>query len=206
MLKKHYTQLDLKKLTDEGQFEGYGAVFNNVDMTGDVILPGAFRNCLLEKPLNAIKLLWQHDHQQPIGKWEEIREDDHGLFVRGQILTTIQRGVEVMAMLKAGIVDGMSIGFRTIKSIWEEGTDYRQLAEVDLWEVSVVTFPANMRARVDTVKMTLRDAEHVLREGGMPSNFAKLVAKHGFEEAQRIVQREQRDAEPVGLTFTNPFA
>lgn len=205
MLKQLHTKLDIKKLEDSGQFEGYGSVFANEDMTGDKVMPGAFRNSLQDKPLSAIKMLWQHDPAQPIGIWQEMYEDDTGLYVKGQILTSIQRGAETLALLKAGIVDGLSIGFRTIKSLWEDGTDFRQLLEVDLWEISVVTFPANVRARVDAVKMTIREAEAVLREGGMPGNFAKLVAKHGFEEAQRITTKERRDDGLVGITFTNPF-
>lgn len=198
-LKQFHTKLDLKKLTEKGEFEGYGSVFNEVDMGGDKVMPGAFKNSLAGKPLTAIKLLWQHDPGTPIGVWEEMKEDERGLFVKGQILTAVQKGAEALALMKAGVIDGLSIGFRTVKSMWEDNNEVRQLLEVDLWEISVVTFPMNLRARVDGVKMTMRDAEAVLRDGGMPSNFAKLVAKYGFEEAERKVQRERREAEPVGV-------
>lgn len=201
MLKHFHTKLDIKKLTTEGEFEGYGAVFNNVDLTGDKILPGAFANTLKEKNVGEIKMLYQHDPSLPVGRWTEMSEDKHGLFVKGQILTTIARGAEMLELLKAGVVDGLSIGFRTVKSMWEDGTDFRQLVDLDLWEISIVTFPANTKARVDAVKMTLREAEHVLREGGMPSDFAKLVAKYGFEEAQRRVGQDRRDGDLSGISF-----
>lgn len=201
MLKQFHTKLDIKKLSDEGEFEGYGAVFDNVDLTGDKIIHGAFRNTLIEKQPSEIKMLFQHDPSLPVGKWTEMSEDSKGLYVKGKILTTIARGAEMIELLKEGVVDGLSIGFRTVKSMWEEGTEYRQLLDVDLWEISIVTFPANTRARVDAVKMTLRDAEHVLREGGMPSDFAKLVAKYGFEEAQRRVSKDRRDGDLSGVNF-----
>jgi uncharacterized protein len=198
-LKQLHTKLDIKKLSDSGEFEGYGSVFHEVDMGGDKVMPGAFNTSLATKPMSAIKLLWQHDPAQPIGMWEELREDERGLYVKGKMLTAIQRGAEVLAMMKAGVVDGLSIGFRTVRSAWEEGNDVRQLLEVDLWEISVVTFPMNLGARVDGVKMTIRDAESVLRDGGMPGNFAKLVAKYGFEEAERITAKERRDDGLVGV-------
>jgi len=198
-LKQIHTKLDLKKLTDAGEFEGYGSVFHEVDMGGDKVMPGAFANSLSAKPPTAIKLLWQHDPAQPIGVWEEMREDDRGLYVKGKLLTAVQKGAEVLALMKANVVDGLSIGFRTVRSMWEDNNEVRQLLEVDLWEISVVTFPMNLGARVNGVKSTIRDAEAALRDGGMPSNFAKLVAKYGFDEAERRVQREQRDAEPVAI-------
>lgn len=205
MLKQLHTKLDLKKVTEDGEFEGYGAVFNNVDVANDIILPGAFTGSIRDKGVNSIKMLFQHDPAMPIGKWIEIKEDTHGLFVKGKILQSISRGAETLAMLKEGIVDGLSIGFRTIKSVWEEGSDFRQLLEVDLWEVSVVTFPANPKARVDTVK-TIRDAERILRDGGVPASFAKLVAMHGFKKAEEIVALDRREGGRVAEEAGNILA
>lgn len=192
MLQTYHSKLTVKKLTEDGTFEGYGAVFGNVDSTYDVIQPGAFRDTLAEKKLTDIKMLWQHDPSMPIGVWQEMSEDDTGLKVKGKILTTVQKGAEALALMQAGVLDGLSIGFRTVKSMWEEGTDYRQLLAVDLWEVSVVTFPANPKAKVDRVK-SLRDMETILRDAGLSNNFAKLVAKHGYEEASRLVAKDHRE-------------
>ena len=194
MLKQIHTKLNVKKVTEDGEFEGYGSVFNEVDMSQDKVMPGAFRSTLQDKGANGVKMLFQHDPSQPIGKWTELAEDEHGLYVKGKISSKISKGAEVLAMLQEGIVDGLSIGFRTIKSAWEEGTDFRQLLEVDLWEISVVTFPANIRARVDAVK-SVRDAERILREGGVPGSFAKLVAMHGFEKANNMVSKDHREGE-----------
>lgn len=193
MTLKHFaSKLTVKEITDDGDFEGYGSVFNEVDSAYDKVMPGAFRNTLQDRGAAGVKMLYQHDPSQPIGKWLEMHEDDHGLYVKGKILPKISKGAEVLEMIREKVVDGLSIGFRTVKSLWEEGTDHRQILEVDLWEISVVTFPANARARVDAVK-SVRDAETILREGGVPANFAKLVAKYGFEEANRRVTKDRRD-------------
>ena len=192
MLKTVRTKLNLKKVSEDGEFEGYGSVFNEPDMAQDVVLPGAFRNTLQDKGAAGIKMLYQHDPSQPIGKWSEIKEDDHGLYVKGKLLTKLQKGAEVLELIREGVVDGLSIGFRTVKSIWENDSEFRKLAEVDLWEISVVTFPANTRARVDAVK-SVRDAERILREGGVPGDFAKLVAMHGYKRAEEIVGSDHRE-------------
>ncbi len=194
-------KLTLKATKDDGTFEGYGAVFNNVDSTYDKIMPGAFRDTLREKPLSAIKMLWQHDPSVPIGVWTSMEEDDTGLKVTGKILTAVQKGAEALTLMQAGVLDGLSIGFRTVKSMWEEGTDYRQLLAVDLWEVSVVTFPANPKARVDKVK-SLRQMEGILRDAGLSNNFAALVAKYGYEKATEIVSKDRRDG---GLETVKPM-
>ncbi len=203
MLQQLATKLDLKKLSDDGTFEGYGSVFNNVDSTQDKVAPGAFRNTLKDKGPSGVKMLFQHDPSMPIGVWEEMKEDDHGLYCKGKLLTKVQKGAETLELVRAGVVDGLSIGFRTVKSTWEDGVDYRTLNEVDLWEISVVTFPANPRARIDNVK-SLRDAEKLLRDVGLPANFAKLMAKHGYEEATRIVGQNHRDDGLVRMPVFNP--
>lgn len=202
MLTTFTSKLTMKKLTEDGTFEGYGAVFGNVDSAYDVIQPGAFRDTLNEKKLTDIKMLWQHDPATPIGVWEEMAEDQTGLYVKGRILKAVQKGAEALALMQAGVLDGLSIGFRTVKSMWEEGTDYRQLLAVDLWEVSVVTFPANPKARVDRVK-SVRDMEQILRDAGLSNNFAKLVAKYGYEEATKMTAKDHRDG---GLEVVKPMS
>lgn len=185
-------RLELKDVKDDGSFEGYGSVFGVLDSQADIVEVGAFTESLKSKPVNQVKMLWAHDTTQPIGLWTEIREDNIGLHVKGQILKTLQKGNEVLELMRHKIVDGLSIGFKTIKSVWDEGGEVRRILSADLWEVSVVMFPANSSARVSQVK-SLRDVEHVLREGGVPSSFAKLVAKYGYESAQAKVSRRDGD-------------
>lgn len=192
MLKQLSTKLNVKKVTEDGEFEGYGSVFNEVDMAQDKVMPGAFRNTLQDRGASGVKMLFQHDPSQPIGRWTEMAEDEHGLYVKGKISPKISKGAEVLEMIREGIVDGLSIGFRTVKAMFEEDTDFRQILEVDLWEISVVTFPANVRARVDAVK-TVRDVERILRDGGVAGQFAKLVAMHGVEKANAMVSKDRRD-------------
>ncbi|MEM6466791.1 MAG: HK97 family phage prohead protease, partial [Pseudomonadota bacterium] len=102
----------------------------------------------LKAARSPIRMLWQHDPTQPIGIWDEVREDPKGLYVRGRLLTEVQRGREALALLEAGAIDGLSIGYRTKKA--EPTASGRKLLEVELWEVSVVTFPMLPQARVNT--------------------------------------------------------
>jgi HK97 family phage prohead protease len=136
----------------DGSFSGYASLFGVRDTGGDIVLPGAFRACLAARGARGIRMLFQHDPAEPIGVWDDIREDDRGLFVRGRLLAGINRAREVHCLLRNGGLDGLSIGFRVIKG-WrgpEPGT--RRLAQVDLWEISIVTFPMLGGARVHALK------------------------------------------------------
>jgi HK97 family phage prohead protease len=128
---------------------GYASLFGLRDQGGDVVLKGAYAASL--KALAAggrrVKMLWQHDPAQPIGVWEEVREDATGLWVKGRILADVARGREAAALLAAGAIDGLSIGYRTLRAE-RDGKGQRLLAEVELWEVSLVTFPMLPDARV----------------------------------------------------------
>lgn len=144
----------LKLAADEsGDIRGYGARFNNTDSYGDVIVPGAFRKTLAEhaRKGRTVPLLWSHDVSQPIGVWRTLREDQDGLFVEGVILREVQRGAEALALLDAEAITGLSIGF----SIKPGGAEYdrqagvRRLTDLELFEVSLVAFPANDAARVE---------------------------------------------------------
>ncbi|MEO1549381.1 MAG: HK97 family phage prohead protease [Pseudomonadota bacterium] len=130
-----------------GTIEGYASVFGLADQGGDVVAPGAYQGAL--KAAQApVRMLWQHDPTQPIGVWDEVCEDARGLYVRGRLLTEVQRGREALALLEAGAIDGLSIGYRTKKA--EARAAGRTLLEIELWEVSVVTFPMLPQARVST--------------------------------------------------------
>ena len=166
---------------DDGKFEGYASVFDIVDQGMDVVSPGAFRKSL-DQGRN-IKLLWQHDMSKPIGVWEEIKEDEKGLFVRGRLLTDVQQGREANALLRAGAIDSMSIGYRTKEAVAEGNGTVRRLTEVDLFEISLVTFPMLPDAQVTAVKSirTIREFEKALRDAGFSKTEAKAIAADGFK-------------------------
>ncbi len=187
--------LDLKAVAEDGEFEGYLSTFGNVDRGMDMVMPGAFRRTLKERKLSSIKLLRDHDTRKVIGKWLSMDEDDRGLKVRGKLFAgTVQLATETLALMREGALDAMSIGYRTIKAQWDEEQGVRKLLDLDLWEGSIVTFPMNEMATVDAVKndLTITDVERILREGGAPGAFAKLVAIHGFEGAiKRLGSRRE---------------
>lgn len=127
--------------------EGYASLFGQPDQNGDIVEKGAFAASLerLKAAGRKVKLLWQHDPQQPIGVWDQVFEDDKGLKVKGQLIAEVAKGAEGAALLAAGAIDGLSIGYRTIRS--EKAGKGRRLIELDLWEVSLVTFPMLPEAR-----------------------------------------------------------
>lgn len=168
--------IEWKADAETGVIEGYGAVFGNVDSYGDIILPGAFAS--VGNNGRKVKMLWQHDPSQPIGVWEEVREDVKGLWVKGRILSNIERGRDAIALMQAGAIDGLSIGYRTKDSEWKDGNRY--LKEVELWETSIVTFPANEMAGASLKSIeTERDLERVLIDCGLSRKAAKAIAAHG---------------------------
>jgi HK97 family phage prohead protease len=159
----------LSGVTSDGLFEGYASLFGIADLGGDLVMPGAFRESLLRRGAHGVKLLWQHDPAEPLGTWREIGEDGRGLFVRGRLDLAVGRAREVNALMKSGAVDGLSIGFRTQLSRRDEKSGLRRLEKLDLWEVSIVTFPMLPEARVSAVKQqfpigraTERDEPRVL--------------------------------------------
>jgi hypothetical protein len=143
---------DLKTVEADGSFTGYASRFGVVDLGRDLLLPGAFSESLARRGPRGIKMLFQHDPAEPIGVWLELREDAHGLYVRGRILPEVERGREVLALMRAGALDGLSIGFRTVEGRSDPKSGVRRLSRVDLWEISIVTFPMLPEARVSAVK------------------------------------------------------
>ncbi|EBA16167.1 phage prohead protease, HK97 family protein [Roseobacter sp. SK209-2-6] len=141
-------------LKDGNVIQGYASLFGETDQGGDVVAAGAYRRSLtdLRDRGMRIKMLWQHDPAQPIGVWDEIREDQKGLWVRGSILTDIQRGAEAVSLIAAGAMEGLSIGYRT-KRAQKNAAGGRLLQDVELWEVSLVTFPMLPSARVTTPEL-----------------------------------------------------
>ncbi|HKK35351.1 MAG TPA: HK97 family phage prohead protease [Paracoccaceae bacterium] len=135
-------------VAEDGVLEGYASFFGAEDQGGDVVSPGAFAKSLaaLKAAGRSVKLLWQHDPAEPIGVWDLVSEDARGLRVKGRLLAEVARGAEALALLRAGAVDGLSIGYRVVKAARRpEGG--RLLTEIELWEVSLVTFPMLPEAR-----------------------------------------------------------
>lgn len=141
----------------QGQrIEGYASVFGLRDKGGDIVMLGAYAVSLkaLSRRGEKVRMLWQHDPAQPIGVWDEAFEDMRGLFVRGRLLEDVARAREARALLEAGAVDGLSIGYRTVRAEAVAGGG-RRLLELDLWEVSLVTFPMQAEARLAAKASTL---------------------------------------------------
>ncbi len=173
---------ELKSISSAGIFEGYVSVFNNVDLGGDVILPGAFTDSLAAwKAKGALPpVLWQHRTGEVVGPFLEMREDSVGLWVKGQLLINdIARAKEAYALLQAKAINGMSIGYVSRDDSYDRLTDVRTLKKVDIYEGSIVTFPMNPMASVNSVKSrlaaleSLADVEALLRDAG---GFSKAEA------------------------------
>jgi len=163
-LEKKFARLgtDLK-VTDGACIEGYASYFGDADQGGDVVQKGAYAASLkaLAADGRQVKMLWQHDPAQPIGIWDEVREDARGLYVKGRLLESVGRGREAAALIAAGAIDGLSIGYRTVKAA-KNDKGQRLLQELELWEVSLVTFPMLPSARVGAKGESLISAD--LRE------------------------------------------
>jgi len=181
--------LDLKAVSDDGAIEGYGSVFGNVDSYGEVVEPGAFTQSLVDakRKGQTIKMLWQHDRERPIGVWEDLAEDAKGLWVKGRLAVDVSPlAKEVHGLLKMGALDGLSIGYRTLDADpHPTKPNVISLKRLLLKEVSVVTFAANDRARVESVKHilaagnlpTVREFEEFLRDaGGFSKSLAAAIA------------------------------
>ena len=184
-----FARTDLSDVDAEGVFSGYASLFGEEDLGRDIVLPGAFAGSLKKRGADGIKMLFQHDPAQPIGVWKEIREDARGLFVRGQLMSEVAKAREVLALMRAGALDGLSIGFRTVRGRTEAAGGARRLTEVDLWEISVVTFPMLPDARVNSVKTgrggplpTTREFERwLMRDAGLTRSEARTVIARGFK-------------------------
>ena len=149
-LERKFHQFDTELSVAEGaKIEGYASLFGKADQGNDVVEPGAYAASLanLKAKGRAVKMLWQHDPAQPIGIWDEVREDAKGLYVKGRILVDVEKGREAIALIEAGAIDGLSIGYRTVKAT-KNARGQRLLEELELWEVSLVTFPMLPEARV----------------------------------------------------------
>ena len=177
-------QFEMKAVSDDGLFSGYASVFENIDSAREIVKPGAFQKSLNDWQAKGAMppVLWNHDAGQPIGVYTTMREDEKGLYVEGQLLVgDVQKARETHALLKAGAISGMSIGYGVVKDENDTKSGIRRLLELKLYEASVVTFPANQAATVTYVKSieaieTLSDAEGFLRDaGGLSKSEAVAV-------------------------------
>jgi len=199
--------LQIRATGDDGAIEGYGSVYGVRDTYDDVIAKGAFDASLKAHKASGTMpaMLWQHDPAQPIGVWTDMSEDEHGLKVVGQIVMETVRGREAHALLKQRALNGLSIGFMSKQWKYDTEQDIRTLTEIDLWELSLVTFPANSKARVTQVKaadeiVLPKDAERILRDAGFGKvdacGFVSRVMRLGEErrDAAMVVERSERAA------------
>jgi HK97 family phage prohead protease len=193
---KHLTFETEIKSDAQGVFTGYGSIFGNEDQGNDIMKKGAFTKSLTKRPASKVKMLYQHKTDEPIGIFTDMYEDNKGLYVKGQLAMGTQKGREAYELLKMGALDGMSIGFRADpekQGYNENKRGIRTLKEVDLMEISLVTFPMNESALIESVKgnaKNIREWEKILREaGGLSRTEAKIGAKALSESLN------QRDAE-----------
>lgn len=185
---KHLARpFELKELKEDGSFSGYGSIFGVVDLGYDVVVKGAFTRSLKEhKTAKTMpKLLWQHDSWQPIGIYTTVNEDDKGLYVEGKLALKTVQGAEAYELLKMGAIGGLSIGYKTKTYEYDTETYVRTLTDVDLYEVSLVTFAMNPDAQVSAVKgadITERDFEQLLtRDAGFSRSQAIVIINDGFK-------------------------
>lgn len=192
----HAFKLETKAVFEDGTFEGYASLFDAEDMGRDVVVRGAFAESLGAKGASGIKMLFQHDPAEPIGVWEEIREDARGLYVRGRLMTAVGKAREVLSLMRAGALDGLSIGFKAQKTQRDARSGVRRILKLDLWEISVVTFPMLPQARVAAVKtaaslheagFTGRKFERWLtRDAGLTRGEARALLHGGLKELKAL--------------------
>jgi HK97 family phage prohead protease len=166
--------LEIKSINADGAFAGYASVFDVVDSQRDVVRPGAFRASLKTRT-QPVRLLWQHQWEQPIGVIDALFEDKNGLYMKAHLLLDVAQAREAYALMKAGVVKGLSIGYTVKQAKRDPDTGVRQLLAVEVWEISLVTLPANEAAQVTVVKAVDSDA-----------NMAAFA--HAFRRAERAYQ------------------
>ncbi len=189
------------KAQDDGSVQGYGSVFGHKDAYSDIVAPGAFRSTLAaHKAAGTMPaMLWQHKADEPIGVWSDMAEDDKGLLIQGQLDLDTGRGREAHSLLKKKAIYGLSIGFVSKQWTYDRESDIRTLTEIDLWEVSLVTFPANGKARITNVKGAAefaapKDAERIMRDAG----FSKSDATAFVSRVMRLGEERREAAQSIG--------
>lgn len=196
--------MEIKAIEDDGRFSGYGSIFGNKDSHGEVVMEGAFGKSLAAHRTKGSrpKMFWQHDTGKPIGKWLEYAEDAKGLYLEGQLNMGVQQGREAHALLKAGDIDGLSIGYRVVAAENDSKAKVIRLKELNLMEVSIVSLGSNELALIDDVKTwddgeepTVRQFKNFLRDvGGFSKSKAEAMASacsphlRGEPEAEKLAE------------------
>jgi HK97 family phage prohead protease len=206
-----FLHFDLKAYHDDddeeekGRFSGYGSIFGNKDLGNDVVEAGAFAKSLRKRKPKEVKLLWQHKQDMPIGVFDKISEDGDGLAVQGRLALGTQMGRDAYELMKMGALDGLSIGYKAdpSKQDYDSRRRRRMLKEVDLLEISLVTFPMNPKARVSAVKgedWTIREWERFFRdEASLSHSESKACAKAIITTLTKQRDAGESDSEVVAL-------
>ena len=192
-MNKKDLSFEIKAVSDDGFFSGYASVFDNVDSYGDIVRKGAFVESIGEWEAKGKMppILWNHDPSDPIGVYTKMQEDEKGLYVEGKLLIDdVPRAKQTHALMKAGAIDGLSIGYRVKEYLYNVDEEVTDLIKLSLREVSIVTFPANPETRIDAVKSrldagelpTLPEFEKFLREAGFSKSQATAIAGHGLRK------------------------
>jgi len=214
----------VKATDDEGSIEGYASVFGNRDSYNEIVMPGAFSASLAKHKREGTKplMLWQHNPDEPIGVWDEMSDDGKGLWGKGRLLKGVRRADEALIMLRSGAIQGMSIGYREVDVTPAENGEARKLLELDLLEASIVSFPANRRARVESVKTeqwgkledlarrfrdgepaAVKEFEEILRDAGFPRSAVVQIASVGYAKA---IRSESEGGEATKAAITDAIA
>ena len=189
--------IEIKAVNEDGLFSGYASVFEEIDSDRDIVKRGAFEKTLAESESKgrAVPILWQHDAAKPIGVYTELKEDEHGLYVEGQLNMDVQQAREALSLLRQKALSGISIGYNSVRYDTDVKSGVRRLYELKLYEASLVTFPACDGARVTDVKTILADGqlpslpefEDFLCEAGFSRSQAKAIAGNGLT---KLIRRE----------------
>ena len=189
--------IEIKAVNEDGLFSGYASVFEEIDSYRDIVKRGAFEKTLAESESKgrAVPILWQHDAAKPIGVYTELKEDEHGLYVEGQLNMDVQQAREALSLLRQKALSGISIGYNSVRYDTDVKSGVRRLYELKLYEASLVTFPACDGARVADVKTILADGqlpslpefEDFLCEAGFSRSQAKAIAGNGLT---KLIRRE----------------
>ncbi len=213
----HSSVLEVKTtdIQPDGTFTGYASVFGEVDSYGEITVKGSFAKSLKAwgKKGKLPAMLWMHNQGIVIGKWVSMVEDDYGLLVKGQLALDTPKGAEAYALLKMGALDGLSIGYVATEWTVDTKAGTVTLDVIDLWEVSIVTFPAGESARVEGVKSlvhdgklpTLQEFENHLREAGFSKTQATAIAGKGLACLLRQREAESDDRKSIEAVFANRY-
>jgi HK97 family phage prohead protease len=199
-------------ITADGTVEGYASLFGELDQARDMVMPGAFEASLKKRGVRRVPMLFQHDPSEPVGVWLELREDIRGLYARGRLIPEVVRARELLALLKAGAADGLSIGFRTVKGRIDPKSRIRRLETIDLWEISIVTFPLLPGARLALASKASGQREQLREDAAPDPRVASLPsaarpravkeAGHPSRPALHARTRHSRPYDPSAARFT----